>query len=354
MTSKLTNMALFGFASGVSLFAASAALAAGTTAGTTINNTATVDYQVGGVAQPQQQNSTSFIVDRVVRLLVNRVGTTTTEVVPGQNDAYTTFTLRNDSNEVLDFALDVTHLTGGTSTNGGTDNFDVANVRIYLDNPSSGTSGVFDPADTLITHVDELGADQTATLFVVANVPGGRATGDVSGIRLRATAHEGGTPNALGLLVTQTAGANTDGKDTVFGDEAGVNDGLHDGRHSAANDYTVRTATLTVTKSSRVISDPVNETTNPKLIPGAIVEYCIAVANAPGGVAATSVAISDTLTSALTFEAGSIRINGTVTGSTCNADGVTGGSFSDPTVSGTIATIAAGDTRTLVFQATID
>lgn len=354
MTSKLTYMALIGFASGASLFAAPAAYAAGTTAGTTINNTATVTYQVGGVSQPEQQDSTSFVVDRVVRLLVTRVGSTTVHVVPGQTDAYTTFTLTNLSNEALDFALNVTHLAGGTSVNGGTDNFDVANVRIYLDNTSSGTVGDFDPADTLITHVDELGADQTARLFVVANVPGGRATGDVSGIQLRATAHEVATTGTLGALVTATPGANTAGKDTVLGDAAGVNDAQYDGSHSAANDYTVRTATLTVTKSSRVISDPVNLATNPKLIPGATVEYCIAVANAPGGAAATSVAINDELADALNFVTGSIRINGTVTAGTCNADGVTGGSFADPIVSGTIASIAAGDTRTLVFQATID
>jgi hypothetical protein len=43
-----------------------------------------------------------------------------------------------------------------------------------------------------------------------------------------------------------------------------------------------------------------------------------------------------------------------VTGSTCNADGGTGGSYVAPVVSGTIATIAAGQTRTLVFQAKVN
>lgn len=40
------------------------------------------------------------------------------------------------------------------------------------------------------------------------------------------------------------------------------------------------TAALVIDKTSRVISDPVNGTSNPKLIPGAIVEYAISVRNA--------------------------------------------------------------------------
>ena len=47
-------------------------------------------------------------------------------------------------------------------------------------------------------------------------------------------------------------------------------------------------------------------------------------------------------------------LNGTTTGATCNADGVAGGTFTSPNVSGTIASIGAGATRTLVFRATIN
>ena len=43
------------------------------------------------------------------------------------------------------------------------------------------------------------------------------------------------------------------------------------------------TAVLVTTKTSTVISDPVNGTTNPKLIPGAIVEYVITVRNVGTG-----------------------------------------------------------------------
>lgn len=65
------------------------------------------------------------------------------------------------------------------------------------------------------------------------------------------------------------------------------------------------TATLVIEKTSTVISDPVNGTTNPKLIPGAIVEYAITVRNA-GTVAvdASSIVIIDTMPGQMAFAVG--------------------------------------------------
>lgn len=356
MTSKLTYLGAISLAA-VAMAAATPAYAAGTTAGTSITNTATVDYQVGGVAQTQQQATNTFTVDRKINLTVAETGNATTTVVPGQTNAVTTFSLTNTSNEVLDFALVASQLaTGGTPAHGGTDAFDVTNVRIYRD-ATTGTVGSWDAADTLVTYIDELAADASVTLFIVADVPGGAGSptnGQISGVTLRATAREGGLAGTQGAAITETTGANTAAKDTVFADTAGVaGDAARDGSHSDNDDYTVQTATLAVTKTSRVISDPFNITTNPKLIPGAVVEYCIQVANT-GGAAATSVVINDPVPGQLTFSTGTILLNGTVTAGTCNADGAAGGSYVAPNVSGTIATIAAGATRTLVFRATVN
>ena len=354
---KLINMGTLGLAA-IATFASAPAFAAGTTAGTSIMNTATVDFQVGGVNQVRQSASDTFVVDRKINLLVAEVGTVTTNVVPGQLNAVTTFQVTNLSNEGLDFLLGATEITGGTAAHGGTDNFNVSNLRIFRDNPTTGTVGQWDPADTQVTYIDELAADASAVIFIVADIPTGLANGAVAGVQLRATAREGGTANAQGLAVTQTTGANTAVKDTVFADGVGVNDANRDAAHSAADDYTVQTATLAVTKTSRVIWDPINETSNPKLIPGAIVEYCIAVANS-GAVAATSVAINDPVPGQLTYlgsgnsnslSPGPIRLGGT----TCTAGGTAGGNYTAPVVSGTIATVPAGETATLVFRATVN
>ncbi|MFM6853499.1 MAG: hypothetical protein ACKOUM_05400 [Sphingopyxis sp.] len=352
MTSKLSK---FGSCSAVALAIATAtpALAGGTLAGSTITNTATINYQVGGVAQPSINASDVFTVDRKINLTVAEVGTTTTTVVPNQAGAVTTFTLTNTSNAVLDFAVAASQLAGGTAAHGGTDNFDLTGLAVYRDTNANGTYEA--GTDTVVSaYIDELAIDASVTLFVVGNVPTGRTTGDVADVRLTATVREGGGTGAQGAAITQTAGANTAAMDTVFADIAGDGDAARDGIHSDDDDYTVQTAALSLAKRSSIISDPFNGTTNPKLIPGAIVEYCIAVTNAAGGASATSVAVSDILPATITFVTGSIRLNGTTTGLTCNTDGIAGGTYASGTVSGTLATVAASDTRTLVFRATVN
>ena len=88
-------------------------------------------------------------------------------------------------------------------------------------------------------------------------------------------------------MVTQTTGGDTAGTvEVVFADNVGTaTDGVLSGRngsHSATNTYTINTADLIVTKTSAVISDPFNLTSNPKRIPGATIEYTITVSNANG------------------------------------------------------------------------
>ncbi len=52
--------------------------------------------------------------------------------------------------------------------------------------------------------------------------------------------------------------------------------------------------TLSIAKASTVVSDPVNGTTNPKRIPGGVVEYVITVANrGPGRVDASTIVLTD-------------------------------------------------------------
>jgi uncharacterized repeat protein (TIGR01451 family) len=337
----------------VAALAASPAFAEGTTAGTTITNQVSLSYKVGGVDQTAITASNSFKVDRKINLTVAEVGDTTTSVSPGQQSAVTTFDVTNASNAPLDFALAVSQLSGGTATHGGTDNFNGTDVKIFRDTNGNGS---FDAGTDLeASFLDEVTADQTRRVFVVLNVPLGRATGDVAGVRLTATAAEANSAGSQGAAVTQTGGANTDEVDTVFAD-AGTSGGntAYDGIHFDEDDYTILAASLIATKTSRVISDPVNGTTNPKMIPGAVVEYCIAVGNSSGSATAGNLNISDTLPGETDYlSAFGIKLNGTVTGAACNADGASGGSYAAGVVSGTLADLLAGETRTLVFRVTV-
>jgi len=338
------------------LLGATPAMAAGTTAGTDITNTVTVDFKVGGVDQTQQQASDTFKVDRKVNLTVAQSDSATTTVVPGQNGAVTTFRVTNTSNAVLDFSLAASQLSGGTAENGGTDNFDVTNLKVFVD---SNGNGVYDAGVDTATFIDELAADATVTVFVLGDIALNRVNGDVAGVRLTATANEGGTAASLGAVVTQSTGADTDGVETVFADGAGDTDAVRDGKFSDGDDYTVSAADIEVVKISTVIEDPFNGTDNPKAIPGATVEYCIAVFNGSGANTATSVSINDTIPANLTYVSSfGVQVNGTVTGDsssfTCNDDDTATGSQSGGDVSGTISSIAGGAARTLRFRVTVD
>ena len=327
------------------------AMAAGTTAGSTITNVATVNYQVGAVAQTAIQATNNITVDRRVSLTVVQLGTATTSVVPGQTQAATTFTVTNTSNAPLDLGLTAANLSGGAAPNGGgTDAFDVGAFTYYIDNGDN----VFNAADTLVTYLDEVAADAARVVHVVASVPIGATNGQIAAVSLTAQAKEAGTSGTEGGVVAQTSGANTAGMDTVWADTAGSDDAVTDGRQSARDDYTISAPVLTVSKLSRVIQDPINGTTNPKMIPGATVEYCISVTNAAGAAAATNVVITDPLPTQTTYvSAFGVFEGGSITGSICSG-GANTGTFSSPTVTGNLGSVAAGTTKTSYFRVTIN
>lgn len=319
------------------------AFAAGTNVGTTVTNTAAVDYQVGGVQQTQATASTSFTVDRKVNLTVTLVGGPTTSVVPGQTGAVNTFDVANLTNETIDAVLAVTQAGSG-------DNFNASNVRIFVDDGD----GVYDAGDTQSTFIDEIAEDATMRVFVVSDIPLGRANNDLANLTLSATAHAGGASGSQGAVLAATSGANTSGVDTVLADGAGSDDSANDGVFSARGGYSVTAASLTVTKTNRVLQDPVNGSTNPKAIPGAQVEYCVAVSNAAGSALAANVVVTDVVPADLTIVAGSIVVNGTLDGSNNCTGGSAGGSVSGQTVTAPLSDIAGGQTRTASFRVTIN
>ncbi len=119
--------------------------------------------------------------------------------------------------------------------------------------------------------------------------------------------------------------------------------------------------TINVTKISFVVSDPVNGTTNPKAIPGAIVRYCITFAN-PGGMAATNLNGSDNLPANVSYAPATLRSGATCgTATTVEDDNASGGDESDPvgasvsggTISLSIPTLAAGGTRAFTYDVQI-
>ena len=347
----------------VVLFAAQSH-AAGTAAGTSISNQASVDYTVGGVNQPDvNSNTVTFLTDRRINLTVAEVGGAYTNVAPGATAQVLTFTVTNTTNAPLDLRLDVSQDNGGNDAFGNSDDFDVTAPVAYVD---SNNNGVYDAADTA-TYIDELAADGSKTVFIVANIPLGRANAETAGLTLTAIAAEPGVGGTLGGDVTQTAGADTPGSvDTVFGDLAGDTDAARDGKFSDDDAYRIQTATIAVTKTSTVISDPFNGISpNAKRIPGAIIEYCVTVQN-NGSAPATAVVVTDVLTGQpVTYQTGTLFTEDT--GTTCSGGDAededaagtdetnpNGGSEASGTVAATFANLPAGAGKAMRFRVMIN
>ncbi len=346
-----------------------------TTAGTSISNTASVSYTVNGTAQSTNSTTATFVVDRKVNFTVVTDQVGFTQVNLGQQNAVTTFKVTNLTNDVQDFWLDPDQQNISVGIFQGTDNFDVTNLRVFVD---SNGNGVYDPTVDTQTYIDELAPDASATVFIVGNVPTDPST-NLAFDSLHVTAAAGGAAGTKGALLVPTAlnlGNADMTVDVVFADDD--SDGLYpgdiarNGQGRAYSGYQVgtRNVALTVAKSARVLSDPVN-TLNPKAIPGAVVEYCLRVNNATLTTGADGVTLSDVIPAHTTYVAGSISI-GTpgVLGTAC----VVGGSTEDDdandagetdgatanfdtaskTVTARIDRVGGGGSTAVAFQVTIN
>ncbi len=121
-------------------------------------------------------------------------------------------------------------------------------------------------------------------------------------------------------------------------------------------------ATIAATKTSSIVSDPVNGTTDPKAIPGAIVRYCITLTNT-GTATASNLIAADALPPEFSYTAASSR-SGTdcATAATVEDDDNIGADESDPvgvsiatdTLTITAATLAAANMIAVTFDGTIN
>ncbi|MDH3532656.1 MAG: hypothetical protein OEO82_06965 [Gammaproteobacteria bacterium] len=352
-------------------------IAAGTVAGTVVSNQASVDYSVNGADQtdilstaagspPGTGDATTFVVDNRVDFSLVTADTALQTTGLGQAGVPTRFTLTNEGNSVQDFRLDAANLPDTTvDPFGGSqdDNIDMAALTAYVDDGD----GIWNPATDTATYVDELLPDASVTIWVAGTGPAAGVTGDVAVIDLDATVRAGGAPNAEGGPVTQDNGAADDPGvvQVVFADGIGSGPGLGDGVETDLSGYQVSTANLVVVKDRTVISDPFNDTVNPKAIPGAIVEYSVQITN-NGTQAASGIVITDDITALVNFLADAYGTNQDVR---YDIDGG-GDSFCDATDgdatncdiagttltvggSGLVLTVAPAETLTVSFRVEI-
>ncbi|MDJ0749208.1 MAG: hypothetical protein QNJ11_06970 [Woeseiaceae bacterium] len=267
------------------------AMAEGTRAGTVVENTASVDYFVGGVDQTDiTSNTVSFVVDRRVNLTMVPTSTPNLDPVsPGQNDVFADFLLTNTSNSDLDIDLVLANAASTTTIDGtADDDSDLDDPRIALWTAfESGTPAA--PAapatGTTTATVDNIPADDAIRIRVWGNVGLALVNGAIAGLEVTATAlADDGTALAYGV-------ANTDGLENV---DVNGNDGI-----VVSNDgFEVNAASLSAAKSYTVEDDPLS---SGLAIPGARLRYEIEVTNAAGSATATNIVITDAIDTDVQF-----------------------------------------------------
>lgn len=272
------------------------ALAAGTEAGTTVQNTASVDYDVGGIDQTDvTSNTVTFVVDRRVNFTLVPVSTgDLAPVSPGGNDYFVDFLLTNMSNSDLDFNLALIEAITGTPVDGsGNDDADMGTLE-YAISGDTVSNGDPDPARGVNTGIiDELGSDEAIRIRVYGDADLALTNGQIAGAELTATAFEAG---AVGIGAALAYGVANDDASIQNVDVNG-----NDGVEVSVDGFLVEAANLSVAKSYTIVDGDLGSGLP---IPGARLQYEIVVSNAPGASDATAIVISDLVDGSLAFLTG--------------------------------------------------
>ena len=315
--------------------------AQGTTAGTNIDNTASISYKVGTVTQTPIYSSpggnalpgvpgtagaptvaatnTTFKVDKKIDLSVTPA--TDVPVTPNTSSQVLTFKVSNDGNSVETLNMTASSIAGG--------DFDA-------------TGCIVAP-----TTLPTLAVDTDTNVTVTCSIPnsGTTANGGIAGAGVVAN----GKTSLIHLtaevdsVTNDTADADDPASvQTVFADAAGPADAATDAKHSAAGSYVINAAGLTVQKTSAISDARAFNNTNPKRIPGSTITYTITVSNAGSSSTATDIVISDTVSTDLE------TIAATVSG-----DGIGSATVTGFAVASNSFGLAAGETATLTITAKV-
>jgi uncharacterized repeat protein (TIGR01451 family) len=307
---------------------ASPASAAGTLAGTAIDNVATATYELpSGAETSVDSNIVSLKVDELLDVTVASSDPGDVATQPGLTGQLLTFLVTNAGNGTEKFTL-------AAVSNGGGDDFDPSVTAIILDTNGNGAydagldtvyvAGINDP---------QLDPDQSISVFLLSAIPVIAGDGDRGRADLGAVAVTGsGAPGS------SFAGLGQGGGDAVVG--ATGADGSDDGY------YRVTRASVAFVKSA-VVADPFGGTSQ---VPGATITYTLA-ATVGGTGSLANLRVSDSVPAGTSFKAGSITLDGGALTDAADADS---GSFTGAGIAVGLGTVAAGTTRTVTFKVKID
>jgi uncharacterized repeat protein (TIGR01451 family) len=309
----------------------SPAIAAGTAVGTVIENTANITYDLAGTPLAIQSNTTSIVVAERINVTTT-LQSPQTLVAPNDTGRALLFTVTNTGNGDETFSLAVDSALGG-------DDFDPTPSvpSIYFDTNSNGVFDAGDQAYVPGSNDPLLAPDASANVFIVNDIPGTAANGEIGRSQLTATSTTGTGPAG-----TVYAGQGDGGVNAVIGTTGG--------EAAATGEYLVSDVLISVIKA-QLVNDP-NGGNEP--IPGATITYTITVEVTSAGVATAS-ALRDAIPAFTTFVPASITLNGAAISDVIDADAGELDSSGPATVVVRLGDLTQADgVQTVVFQVTID
>lgn len=323
---RLWRMAIKTGASALALLTSVNAYAAGTLAGTNIENTATASYDTGAGTVDIQSNTAVILVDELLDVTATSSDPGDVTTTNGATDAVLTYRITNTGNGPEAFRLTPNVANGG-------DDFDPALARVVLDTNGNNS---YDPGvdtDYVIgTDTPVLQPDQGITVFVLTNIPATQANGDRAHVSILAAAATG-----TGAPGTTFAGVGEGGGDAVVGTSGADAD--------ASGFLRVNAASVTLNKSAAVQ----DQFGGNNAVPGATITYTI-VATVSGAGSLNNLVINDPIPAGSTYVAGSMTLQAASLTDSVDADA---GNFNGTRVSVSLGNVPAGDTRTVTFRAII-
>jgi uncharacterized repeat protein (TIGR01451 family) len=306
--------------------------AAGTPAGTNIQNTAQVSYTVGSSTVTASSNTSTVRVAEMLDAVLT-LASSTVQVSPGATAEELVFTLTNTGNGSETFNL--TALSAGVVG----DDFDptLAVPAVYFDSDSSGDFSGPDVAYTAGANDPVLAADASVRLLVINNIPNTALNGNRGRSQLTAAAASGtGAPGTsfgfVGDGGVEAVVGTTGGDAVLFGE------------------YLVADVQLSAVKTQSIV----DQFGGQRPLPGARINYQIVVTHSGSGTATAS-GFSDLIPANTTYVTGSLQLNGAALSDTADGDAGTFVSAPAPEVRVTLGDLGgASGPQTIQFAVTIN
>lgn len=308
----------------ISLFALPAH-AAGVSAGSLIENTATATYDDGDGPRSVDSNTVVVTVDELIDVTVTSLDPGPIGTTPGQE--ILTFEVTNTGNGPEAYTLTANPSVAGND-------FDTVIDGIAVD---TNGNGVYDPGvDTLLTGPETtpvLAEDENITVFVITTVPASVADTDESDVELTAEAVTG-----TGAPGTTFAGEGVSGVDAIVG-LTGADD-------SAIGSLIAGITLVDLVKAASIV-DPFGGNS---AVPGSTVTFTL-TANVTGSGSVDDLIVTDAIPAGTSYLPGTLTLDG---GNLTDASGDDAGEASSTEISVDLGTVAGGSSHAITFDVSID